>query len=151
MAEIDEGLLKKGMTLSVRNIRTIDRTQLRGRTMQTMAAGFHLFEGAAPDYYDAGVGLRTTQYNYGGNLELVRVHGPVQVSLVLWENGKLNKGPVPSGTLLLNPRKFFDPRTQVVEDEVFVSGTVAIDNVSKEVIGDVTLSIPSGEIKNFVF
>lgn len=153
MALSPEGMLRKGCTISVRNVRMIDRSQLRGRTMQTMNAGFRVFEGASPDYYDADPSVLNTNYNYGGNMAsaLTDVGNNISGPVVLWENGKLNKGPVTSGTLLLNPRAYYNPSTMDSESQVLVSGTIAIDATTEAQIGPVTIVIPESEGKNQVF
>lgn len=144
MANIeDEGLLKKGMTLSVRNIRMIDRSLLRNRNIHTAAAAFYVFEGAEPDYYDLSGVPDTTKYGYGGNLELTYVNGPIKGSQTLWENGILKRGPVVSGTILNNPREFYDRSTTDLEPTITVDEAV--------ISGGLTITIPSGEIKNLIF
>lgn len=121
MAEIEDfGLVKKGASLSARNARIIDRSQVRGPTMQSNAPAFHVFQGAVPDYYING--------------ELVVTNGPLVLSQKQWENGNLHYGAIPSGTVLEDPRAYS------------ADGTPVYYTVS----GDITITVSGDPIKTFV-
>lgn len=108
----DGGILKRGATLSARNMRIIDRSRLRGNHgLASAVSSIGVFQGADPS--DTGT---------------------MKVSYEQWENGVLKKGPIVSGTVLLNPRD--------VSSDTY---TVSVVDAS----GDIITFVDSGDIKNY--
>lgn len=149
--------VRHSLTHSLRNQRMLDRTQLRGKTMQSASAAFEMFEGTSPDYY-AVSGFLTT-YNgttrYSNTVIPVTAFAKVQVasvasgSILLYENGAKHQGPVPSGTVLLDPRAF-QAKSFGFSRNATGRFTPVVDP-TYTVSGEITVTIQSGQIKNFTF
>lgn len=69
---------------SVRNVRVIDRSQIRGKTKDGNRTAFAVFQGATPVIYSGSVnvsGVFTgTDYTPGGNMSPVETSGRILIS-----------------------------------------------------------------------
>lgn len=171
MADNNQHWIKAGLVNSIRNQRMINRSMLHGvTTMQSASAAFAMFEGASPDYRNVS-GFLTV---HGGTTKYSNfVKGPVAAfavidqsnsnasgSVLLYENGAKHQGPVPPGTVLLDPRAIAGRTSS--SPTAFIGGTTFFGfkrgyaaassaEPTYTVSGDITVAIQSGQIQNFVF
>ena len=169
MADNKQHWVKAGLTHSLRNQRMINRSMLHGvKTMQEVSAAYSMFEGASPDYYSV-TGFLTT---HNGTTKYSNfTSGPIAAftpvdrsntnasgSVLLYENGAKHLGPVPSGTVLLDPRSYASRPTPTLYTGGttyygFKRGTAtpSVVEPTYTVSGEITAPVQSGQIQNIVF